>query len=348
MAKGVVAIELLALSLVFAAGTPSRHAAAASAFPAAGIPCSGVWKLNEAETHRARSPINPIYQFFEPWGENGWMRLNTSDLASPTNGAEWHFEQFDDRPYQVFGGDPSLQHSRRVGAQIIGTTRVRLHRDADLSFVVFAKDCSRVTYYFPEGEDRHGAPGKTHYYNDVRVFDKIEPPDRNAAPVASDIFGGWMLDRQASKPTLSPNDDETVITIPWGTSGWIWSRISGGPYQPSDLVKGIPRAECGAAQGPAAIACKGPSSRMTLYWASWDQKTFPTYGSAPGQVQIKRLSDRSFEITFLKPVRETQSVVLSRDAQHLTVTTKINSGDLPGDVRVYDRIDAAKWPTVAP
>ena len=169
-----VAIELAAVGLLFAAGAAIEPAAAATAATASGIPCSGVWKLNEQLTKRTRSPIGPIYQFFEPWGKDGWMRMNTDDVEKAKS-AEWHFEQFNDKPYQVFGGDPSLQHSRKISDRIIETIRVRNGKESDMSFVVFSQDCKRVTYYFPEGDDRHGAPGKEHYYNDIRVFDKIEP-----------------------------------------------------------------------------------------------------------------------------------------------------------------------------
>ena len=76
-----------------------------------------------------------------------------------------------------------------------------------------------------------------------------------------------------------------------------------GAYQPEDLHKGVNRVECGASHGATAIACKGPPSTMMLYWASWDAKTFPTYGSAPHQVQVKQLNDRTFEATFFKALQ---------------------------------------------
>jgi len=349
MLSRTAAAGLLAQGLMLAAGLSIQPAAALSpASTTAGIPCSGVWKLNEDLTKRTRSPIGPIYQFFETWGTNGWMRMNTGDLNATINGAEWHFERFDNKPYQVFGGDPSLQHSRKITDRIVETIRVREGKEADYSLVVFSKDCKRVTYYFPEGNDRHGAPGKTHYYNDIRVFDRIEAPGGDAA--ADGIFGGWMLNRQASKLMLPPKNAETVVIVPWGTSGWIWNQLSGGAYQPEDLMQGVKRVECGAAQGPTAIACKGPPSRMMLYWATWDSKTFPTYGSDPGQVQAKQINGRAFEVTFSKGGQgsgqaDKVSVMFSPDGRHLNVMSKSGAVE---DLRVYDRIDADHWPAVTP
>ena len=170
------------------------------------------------------------------------------------------------------------------------------------------------------------------------------------ASAAVDVFGGWELNRPASKLTMAPMDAETVVIVPWGKTGWVWNQLSGSPYQPEDLHKGVKRVECGASQGATAIACKGPPATMMLYWATWDSKTFPTYGSAPHQVQVKRVNDQTFEATFFKAPQaaaqgDKATVAFSPDGQHLTVTTKSGGKD---DVRVYDRIDADKWPTVAP
>jgi hypothetical protein len=177
LSNQTIAIGLAALGLALASGSAIGPSFAAAPAPAMkpGLPCSGVWKLDESLTHRTRSPIGPFYQFFESWGPDGWMRMNTGDLATSKSG-EWHFEQFSGKPYQVFGGDPSLQHSRKITDHIIETIRVREGKDSDYNLVIFSQDCKHVTYYFPEGEDRHGPPGKTHYINDIRVFDKIEPP----------------------------------------------------------------------------------------------------------------------------------------------------------------------------
>ena len=111
-------------------------------------------------------------------------------------------------------------------------------------------------------------------------------------------------------------------------------------------LKHVQRVECGAAQGATAITCKGPPPHMMLYWATLDAKPFPTYGSAPRQVQARRTGDRSFEVALFKAPQnassgDKSSVMLSAGGQHLTVTTG-------SDVRVYDRINAEKWPVSSP
>ena len=75
---------------------------------------------------------------------------------------KWHFEQFNEQTYQVFGTDPSLAKARKVTDGIVEASRVRLGEEANSQFVVFAENCSRVTRYKTEGEDRHAPPGKEH------------------------------------------------------------------------------------------------------------------------------------------------------------------------------------------
>jgi len=360
--------KLVTFGLVLAAGGVVEPAAAANDSSAAGgLSCAGVWQLNEKLTRRARPTVGPIMQFFEPWGKNGWMRMNTGDLReeiTPKTNVdpntdelpEWHFEQFNDKPYQVFGGDPSLAKTRKITDRIFMTTRFILGKESDPSFWVFSKDCKRLTYYYPEGVNRHGIPGQNQYYNDLRVFDMIEPPTGSVA-TAADVFGGWELDRAASKLTIPPKEAETVIIIPWGKSGWLWNQLSGGVYQAEDLHKGKKRVECGAAVGPAAIPCQGAPVGMMLYWATWDSKTFPTYGTRRVQLQLKRVNDRTFDVTLFKtpqtPARgDKATAVFSQDGRHLTVTTKAGAtsgvNHFDDDVRVYNRIDPDKWPTVTP
>ena len=162
------------------------------------------------------------------------------------------------------------------------------------------------------------------------------------ASAAVDVFGGWMLNRAASKLTVPPMTAEMVIIVPWGKSGWVWNQISGGAYQPEDLIKGVkPPAEV---DGPAAdAAIRTSTSTRMMYWASWDSKNFTTYGRDARQVQLKRVNDQSFEATFFKAPQEpaqgdNATLAFSPNGQRLTVTSK-------DDVRVYDRIDPAKWPS---
>ena len=119
----------------------------------------------------------------------------------------------------------------------------------------------------------------------------------NAASAAVEGFGGWMLNRQTSNLTREPASAETVILIPWGQSGWVWTRISGGQYQPEDLSRGI--APPPEVDGPAADAAtrSSPSTRE-MYYADWDSKPYRTYGRNAGQVQLRKLDDRTFEAAF--------------------------------------------------
>jgi hypothetical protein len=88
---------------------------------------------------------------------------------------------------------------------------------------------------------------------------------------------------------------------------------------------------------------------MMLYWATFDAKPFPVYGSRRGQIQVRSLSDRSFAATVSQAPApaDAVNVALSADGRRLTVTTRspAANGD---DVRVYDRVDAANWPTAVP
>lgn len=126
---------------------------------------------------------------------------------------------------------------------------------------------------------------------------------------------------------------EVVIAIPWGQSGLLWNRISGGRYQPEDLLKGLAPPE-----GNAQLPDRSPSARE-MYFASWDSRPFPTHGHGGAQVQLRKDGNEKFEAAFsggnIAP--ETSSLAVSPDGRHLTVTTG-------GDVRVYDRIDPGAWP----
>jgi len=352
MRTKAISVQLVSLGL-FVAGI-STEAAAAEQMDT-GIPCAGVWMIDEQATRRTTTQMGPSLQFFESWGPNGWMRMNTSDPASAMF-VEWHFEQFNDQPYQVFGRDPSLGKARKITERIVEASRVRLGQDANSQYVFFSEDCSRVTMYKAEGEDRHAPPGQTHYYNDLRVYDKIEPPagSQSANAIAADeFFGGWELNRSASKLTLEPKDAETVVIVPWENSGWVWNQLSGGAYQPEGVHEGVERVECGAASGVAAIACQGPPQTMMLYWATWDSIPFPTYGTNPSRVQLTMINERNFELVSFQAAQDPAngdkaSVVLSPDGKQMIVTTKSGANQIEDDVRVYDRIDGSTWPTIEP
>jgi hypothetical protein len=160
-----------------------------------------------------------------------------------------------------------------------------------------------------------------------------------AAPAPDSIFGGWMLDRAASKLTHAPMAAEAIAIVPWGPSGWVWNHISGGRYQPEDLISGL-----APPQGNAELPNRSPSTRE-MYFANWDGKPFQTYGRNGAQVELKRNGEGRFEAAFIVGTNapETSALAVSADGKHLTIT----SGE---DVRVYNRIDPAAWPSrrVAP
>lgn len=164
------------------------------------------------------------------------------------------------------------------------------------------------------------------------------------AAAAVTIFGGWELDRAASKPTRPPTDAaETVMIFPWGKNGWVWTEISGA-YQPEDMHKGVKPVE-------------GPRTNRVLFWATWDGKLFPTYGHDPREAMVKKVNDRTFEITFVRnhqPPAEGNKMVMvfSPDGKHLTATTAsgttMKGQRFENDVRVYNWIDPATWPARTP
>jgi hypothetical protein len=156
------------------------------------------------------------------------------------------------------------------------------------------------------------------------------------------VFGGWVLNRQVSHLTRRRSVAETVIIVPWGGSGWVWNRISGGRYQPEDLIRGIPAPQ--EVDGPAADSVfKSSPSTREMYSATWDSKPYRTFGRGGEQVKLERVDARTFKAVFFATTasgsrEETATLAFSPDGKHLSVTT----GD---DHRVYDRIDPATWPS---
>jgi hypothetical protein len=179
----------------------------------------------------------------------------------------------------------------------------------------------------------------------------LPPSAPQAAPAgaAEEFFGGWILDRSESTLTAGPMDAETVVIVPWETSGWVWARLSGGAYQPEGVLKGVERMECGAASGPAAVACGGAPESMTLYWASWDGTPFSSYGENPAQVQLTRVDDRRFSLTAFAAGQDPEngertSIVLSADGDQMIVSTEAGGNRAEKSIRVYDRLDGRSWP----
>lgn len=152
-----------------AAIAASLYSAAAFAAPPADC-YSGIWKSNEELTKRTRPVMGPTVLFFAPWGDNGWMRLNITDLQGENS--EVHFERFDGRTYQVFGIDPRGQTVKKVDDYTFETSSVRDGVPGDKAITVFSPDCKRITSTVPEGVRRDTG---IRYFNDVRVYDKVEP-----------------------------------------------------------------------------------------------------------------------------------------------------------------------------
>lgn len=131
---------------------------------------AGMWKSNEELTKRTRPVMGPTVLFFSPWGKDGWVRLNITDLVSENS--EYHFLKPDGRIYQVYGNDPREQMMTKVDDFTFETTSVRDGKPADKSIIVFSPDCRRITWTTPEGVRRDTG---VRYFNDIRVFDKVEP-----------------------------------------------------------------------------------------------------------------------------------------------------------------------------
>ena len=146
-----------------------------------------------------------------------------------------------------------------------------------------------------------------------------------------------MLNRPASHLTRDPTSAETVVIVPWGQSGWIWTRISGGQYEPEDLAHGV--APPPEVDGPAADGARASPYTREMYYATWDAKMYRTYGRNAGQVQLSKTNDQRFEAAFsVNGRREAASLLFSPDGKHLTVTAG-------NDVRVYDSIEPVSWPS---
>lgn len=158
-------IALGAAMVIAAMGTATAASAAAPA------DCYwGIWKSNEELTHRTRPVMGPVIIFLGPWGNNGWERLHMGDFKTETS--EMHFEHWDGKPYQVFGTDPRSQMVTKIDDYRFETRSVRDGAPADKAIMVFSNDCKRLTSTVPEGVRRDTG---IKYYNDVRVYDKVEP-----------------------------------------------------------------------------------------------------------------------------------------------------------------------------
>ena len=87
-------------------------------------------------------------------------------------GVELAFNQFNRNAYQIYANDSHEQAVRQLDDHRFEVTAVCYKLSMDRSIVQFSNDCRRLTITVPEGTDRRKG---VKYYNDVRVFDRIDP-----------------------------------------------------------------------------------------------------------------------------------------------------------------------------
>jgi hypothetical protein len=289
-----------------------------------------VWNVNEELTKRTRPVLGPFMLFIAPWGDNGWLRVNTSSSNGRYN-AEYQLATWDGKVYSIFGTDPRETTVNKPNDFTIETRGIRNGVVGDKAVVSFSRDCKRLTSTTPSGV----RPDGTRYENDVRIYDKVDP----AAAAASPIYGLWKLDQQASKLTAPPMGAQVVALIPHGKAGWARIAIAGA-YQPDDLKSGVK-------------PTPGARTDRFSYWATWDGKVTPSYGNDPRDVSLKKIDDHNFEMSFMRdhqPVVQGNKTMIafSADGKHMTETTKAgllaDGKTFADDVRVYEKIEEANWP----
>jgi hypothetical protein len=328
----------LAKRVVCGAVASAALAASSPAFAATPAGCYfGVWKVNEQLSKRTRPVRGPVMIFIAPWGDNGWVRVNTNDEGARQN-SEFHFATWDAKVYPVYGDDPRETSARKTGDLALENMSIRGGVPGDKSVIVFTNDCKRMTSTTPAGVRRDTG---LRYENDVRIYDKLEPAGGGVAASAAtaNLFGAWRLNPQASTMTRPPMDDETVLLVPYGQTGLAQIAVHSA-YQPDDFKKGIKPT-------PEQVR-----TRREMFFATWDGKPYPTYGFDPQQVMLKRLDDMHFEATLIRlhqPWDEgsRMTIAFSPDGKRMvqTISGTTETGAVyQNDVRVFDRIELSDWP----
>jgi hypothetical protein len=297
----------------------------------------GVWMINEQMTKRIR-PQRGLMVFLAPWGDNGWVRVSgISGVDVPgRQSAEFHFITWDAKVYPIFGSDPRYTTVKKTGDFTFESSSIREdepERNGRATEISFSNDCKRSTWVSEIEPERGGGPDR----KDIRVYDKIlaQTPATNAL-----YYGAWTLNRQASKLTRPPMDAETVVLVPGGNNGWAQLTISGS-YQPDDF-----KAKTKIPLQPE----KRP--QLEMYWATWDGKPAFTVGSDPGQVVLRKIDDRRFDIAFNRihqpwQAGDKSSIVFSDDGKRMTLTRSgltVDGAAFQNDIRVYQRVEQADWP----
>lgn len=309
-------------------------AAAATAAPAGCF--FGVWMINEQLTKRVRAQRG-LMVFLAPWGDNGWVRISgISGIDDPgEQSAEFHFVKWDDRLYPVFGSDPRSTRFKRIDDYTFETSSLREdepdRNNGPPTTIAFSQDCRRQTWTAPQLDRSNGRV----IGNDIRVYDKLLP---DTPPATGVYFGAWRLNRQESKLSRSPMENETIAIVPIGGNGWAHIAISGG-YQTADFQRGIKPAQ------------EEKRPERTMYWAPWDGTPAFSSGYDPVQVTIRQIDKFRFETTFDRihqPWQEGErgTIVFSPDGNRMTETRSgvARLGEVfQDDIRVYDKVEPADW-----
>lgn len=317
-------------------------AGATPAFAAAPKGCYyGVWMLNKQLSPPVT--VGPMV-FIAPWSNDGWVRVSANEQPGRMSG-EYQFVAFDGKVYTIHGTDPREVYINRVDDYKLAQT-VEGEPDST-NLIGFSQDCKRMT-------------STSVKENQTIVYDKVLPRGSDG-PAAADspFFGSWMMNQQASKLARPLKKDETLILGPWGRAGLFYISISGG-FQPADVKKGMPPPFLDRRRvrrpDAAKLAPNPPNYDWTVqritYYANWDGTPAYSFGYDPGQIALKRIDDKHFEMDFTRVHQPwlqgaKATLVLSDDGRRITQTW--NGVDETGasytnDVRVYDKVDPSNWP----
>jgi hypothetical protein len=352
--RGVKAMSVKATLLSLAALIAVlSFSTAAFAVPAACF--SGVWLLNKT--------LSPNYQgsklvLLAPFGDNGWVRQGGNEGPMRLATALTQMEVFNGRAYTRFGSDPRELFVTVIDDRSILSMNEGVAENEGSNVTRFSRDCARM--------DASPTPA------DKQIYDKILPQGASAMSQPAVYYGVWILNRQASAMTrpgteeAPSKNEEHIVIAPLGNRGWGFSIVSGG-YQPADLrdrgmtAPYLQRRVVQLQPAYSALMARAPAGydwklQRETFFATWDGTPAFTTGGYPRQVTLRRIDDRRFDMQFayihqpwLARVGNVRSSILfSNDGKRMTVTTSgVEASALPfeNDVRVYDKADAATWPS---
>lgn len=339
-------------------GAAAVIAAVGFSTTALAVPAScfaGIWLLNKT--------LSPNYQgsklaMVAPFGDNGWVRHSGNEGPMRLATSLTQMEVFNGRVYTRFGSDPREIFVTPIDDRSFASGDEGVLKEEGSNVTHFSQDCKRM--------DASATP------QDPQIYDKILPAGASGMSPTGPYYGVWILNRQASAITRPGTDvapakeEEHIIIAPMGDKGWGYSVVTGG-YQPADLRdRGMtaPYLQRRVAQlQPAYIASipRAPANydwklQRETYYTTWDGKPAFTLGTYPRQVTLRKIDDHHFEQQFtyihqpwLAAVGNVRSsIVFSNDGKRMTVTTsgvEASAATFQNDVRVYDKADAATWPS---